>query len=1019
MITSFLTRIFTSRPFKLLAVLAVLIVVTSQLAPRMIDTKAYVERIGASIRETTGATMVIKGGVQLTLLPRPALVLEAVEITQPDTPYAPTLGAGTVELALDIPSLLSGTPNIGQVRVDDAVLIVEKLPTGQPDWGFIGAPFLKAMASLKPSIPVAIEISRGRVSLADAQQGKTEGIVGLRLSGTFGENSAAFGSFTYNDTPLSFSVARTGAIGATPITLDVASAAGHALSLKGSMDFTASHPIITAKLEAKSPDISGFLGVAEAEKTAAPTSADAPDGVIPLTLAGDYVQKEGIIRLSDIALESLGSSASGSVERVTGKTSRYVLSLDFKTLDLTSARRLAAMYIVSVNRNGDDGQPKTLASKAVEMSVNITADKMLHGAQTWSRAIFNGTVSDGMLTVNQLTLSMPGESKIALFGLLSISDTQGLRFEGNTEAKGTSLRDLLTIFDESASNLPALGFGAYELKSNLFISKELMRLSEASAQFSELTLKGGLVTYFDQKPRIEADVLLRDINFDYFRDSWRSNTSPDQGDGAFLRFDRGMNFDWLKKLSAVIDFRVQAQGFTFLERKGSDASFRLFAQGGEFGIYNAKFVYDTDTTEGSLKFDVTGETPSINLVMNAAVVNTGYFSVVPAPPEPVPTAPPSVPPTEELPDMVMPSATPEEELREKIAEEAASIAREEETKPTPGVPAPEAEELSNYYEEDGSQEESSPVELTPLATPLLGQPEVDGTETVITTTPQSLLISDASAQDGAAPAELPKPRWSEALIDMSMLDGVSGNFDISIGKLQHKGRLFENFKMMAKLERNLFTFQTLTFSHWGGSFSINGTLFGGKVPGISMGFIVASADIDQILGTLIGMHGIGGRASISGTLDTSGVNFLSWVSQANAKLLFAGRGVTIRGFDAASVVGAVQASRTAADVFNNVNLSIAGGIGEYSADGSINLNKGVISTPGIALKTGRVIGSVSGDFRLIPWDVNISGTFKFPELTNENVPTLTARWAGPVENISLQTDTQSLEAFVSKRITGN
>ena len=172
--------------------------------------------------------------------------------------------------------------------------------------------------------------------------------------------------------------------------------------------------------------------------------------------------------------------------------------------------------------------PKTLTAPTLNVSLDITADKILHNTQQWSRSSFNGSISDGVLTVNQLTLSMPGDSMVTLFGLLSISDTQGLRFEGNTEAKGGSLRDLLTIFDESAVNLPALGFGAYQLKSNLFVSKELLRLSEANAQFSELTLKGGLVTYFDKKPRIESDVILNDINFDYYRDSWRNNTNKDE-----------------------------------------------------------------------------------------------------------------------------------------------------------------------------------------------------------------------------------------------------------------------------------------------------------------------------------------------------------------------------------------------------------------------------------------------------------------------------------------------------------
>lgn len=1048
MMSRFLSRVFSSRPVKLLLVLGVLLLLASQAIPQIVDTKPCVEKIAASVRETSGATLMVKGSSQLQILPRPALVFTSAEISQPHVEGAPSVTAELAELDLDVLSLLTPNPRVSGVRASGVSLVAERLPGGGANWGFLGLPLLKSLSLLKPEHTFGVTIISGRATIGDAKTGETYGISELNTSGSFGNDAILSGSFMADKTPVHFSATRSGSVGATPITV-ILTGNGHSASLKGSMDFTGASPVITAKLDVAT-DISSFAGAASATSVAS-----------PLKLSADYAQKEGLVALSNMSLEALNSKAVGDFQWDTSKRNDYKLILNFSTLDWMGVKQLAGAYLSSINAQQDKYGTKTLADKSLTIKADITADIITNGTQSWKKAVFDGAVAEGVLTVNKLAFALPGDSNLSLFGLVSVSDTQGLRFEGNTEASGSSLRDLLTVFDESAANLPALGFGAYSLRSNLFISKELLRLSEADAKFSELALKGGLVAYFDKKPRIESDVALRDINFDYFRDSWRTTAAAsdkDNKDAMFLRFDRDMNFDWLKKLSASVDFKVSVQDFTFLERRGKTANFRLFAQAGELGIYNAKFVYPDDTTEANLKLDVTREQPILNLVLNTATLNTNYFALNPHAPEPVAASVPApamakmaAKPAEPLPEMAMPDATtPEEELRQKIQEEAATMhgADVAATAATPALPAspvspaapastspaqpaPDAQTVTpkitlvpENYEDDTPDDTAEPpsIEMKPQ------------------TWLRKIFISEAFAQEAtlqmptaptptlpqmppAPPADIPDTemgrRWAAMPIDMSLMEGIGGTFDISVGKLQHESLVFDNFKMLAKLERNLLTFQTLTFMHWGGSFSINGTLFGGKVPGLSLGFIIASVDVKQMLSALLHIDSITGRASISGTVDTSGLNMLSWISQASGKLLMAGRGVTIRGFDMPAALGAVTASRTAADVFNNVNMALVNGTGDYSADGAINIAKGMISSPGISLKTGRITGTMSGDFRLIPWDLNLSGNFKFPELSTENVPTMNVRVTGAVEKPELQTDTQSLEAFVSKRITGN
>ena len=196
-----------------------------------------------------------------------------------------------------------------------------------------------------------------------------------------------------------------------------------------------------------------------------------------------------------------------------------------------------------------------------------------------------------------------------------------------------------------------------------------------------------------------------------------------------------------------------------------------------------------------------------------------------------------------------------------------------------------------------------------------------------------------------------------------------------------------------------------------------GSLYGGKVPGMSISFTLYDAELHDMLKSLAGRDNITGKVSISGTVTTSGVNALSWVSQAEAKLVLAARGVNVQGINLQGVVDAVEVSRTAADVFNNVNLAVVNGATELSVDGNINVKNGVAKTPGITLKADTITGDLTGEVRFVPWTMELSTLYQFPAMTSETIPTLTLQLSGPVEAGDLRTDTASLEAYVAKRIT--
>ncbi len=1139
-IRNLLAHFLSLRRVKMPLAAAILIFILLQLAPFIINSKPYVEKL-AEISEKSGAVSVfVKGDSMIRLWPAPALVISNVEIKSlaADEADSLMLTIDNAELEFSIWSVFSSefsSAHLKHVKINGAFLQAETKPGQRVNYDLLILPLLKKLSSVNPEYKVAVDFSSGSASLLDDKRREVIKISDFNALLEYGEEAHLSGVAISNNRKFRFTASRKGSLGATPIKLHLESDGYASLNLLGEMDMTSDYPVISGKIDFSTPDLMQIIASQQEDAQQSSEAEQGRDDIsekVSLVLNADYKHQKGLAELSAATLELAGMQGNGSVIRLAddnpNHSAEYNLTMNFKALELEKISNIMKAARVGEKKSnaesvasGSQYKPQTLFAPDLNVSFVIAADSIMHNEQSWQQASLSGTIGSGVMTVNKLHFSIPGESKLDLFGVLSLSDAQSLRFQGKIEGQGASLREALTVFDESASQLPEIGFGAYDLKADLFISRELLRLSEADANFSDLSLKGGFVAYLDKKPRFEADIGLKNINFDLLRDRWRSFAAQKVADGSVLSLTRDMNFDWLKKLAAIIDFRVTVQGFNFLERKGNNASFRLFAQQGELGVYNARFVYDEDTTEGSIKFDVNSERPRINLVLNTAIFDTRYLAIDPSDQkwsdsfgkqfvkssgkndknaqradkssgssESSEQSDDSL--SEQLPEMTLPEATPEEEMRKKIEEEASAIISpqddysSETVNPVTVNPVnlihrsdseilddnaidKDSEKTNNDYDSSENSPENSTensLEGSPENSPESSLENSYSIRQIIFATLKSLIISEAFAQENnlsdnsqnnsqnnsennlqnslqnnsqnnlqnnlqndsgvnlpiAAASEAENeqsPRWINKPIDMNFMDALDGDYDISVGSLQHSDLLFENFKMSARLERNLLTFKTLTFFHWGGSFSINGTVYGGKVPGISIGMVVAGADIAQITGALLEKDNLGGRVSISGTIDTAGIDSFSWLKQANAKFLIAARGMSWRGFDVASVPSAVAVSKTPEDVLNNVNLSLVSGNGEYSADGAINISKAIATTPGIALKTGKIVGTVTGDLRLLPWDVKISSLFRFPDMSDDTVPVLTAHWAGDVVNPVLQTDTQELEALVSRRITGN
>ncbi|MBY0408310.1 MAG: AsmA family protein [Rickettsiales bacterium] len=1042
----------------------------------LINTRNFRDELTRIIQLQTNRQVVIRGNVSVSLLPVPTLYVPGVELrdARNENSQEPTATVGMIRIQVSLLSVLTQQPRITAVSLDRPVLELVRAEDQLIHWGWINSSLVKALANENsPGNAVALDISNGRILCRDAATEKTVTIDNVNFNASNGSSLAVAGAFSTFGHNMNFTFssgnAADPATGDMPFSFAMTSTDKSSMNLEGSMNLTGDLPVVKGSMKLELEDAATWVQALEENQsglldtvTNRQDKETEEEAKFPLKLAGEWKQEGLTVDIVNLQLEGMNSAGIGDLSlkwndwRPVLLTSMHFSAMNY---DVWSAFvRLALIPETDVIRQVYREDGNTLLPKDFNLTVNVKADEVYVGNQSWRNTLVSASMADGSITVNQFSIDLPGESSLTLFGVISPAATGDLRFEGSMETQGKSLRNMLTVLDGSAADLPELGFGSFFAHSNVFLSSEQLRLSEADVKLGELRLNGGMVFYFDAQPRVEADVKLKNINFDYFRDAWRERESKniDKGKDFFLKYDKSMNFNWLRKLTTTIDFRVSVDRFTFLEHPGTNASFRIYARYGDFGIYDINFIYPTDIMRGTFRLNVNGEKPLLNLSFSASEINTDYFSY-----ENTFMTEEDKKKKQEEDERKANEAIAqkekekrEEELKKQQAEQPVAIA-EDPTAPItePIAPTPSPADALRAIDAKGkpltaiampeqtgatpvASEVNTPAPQAMPATPPAPntQPTPDGG--TLTIQPQSeryvQLAQATEAQPPRAASSLddllkrgePRTKIDTAigggklteLLDMGWMNGVQGVIDLNVAKLVHKNVTLGNFRLQANLANDLLNFKTLTFNYWGGQCSIAGSMYGGKVPGFSVSVAFLNGNLHDFLYDLTGRDNIQGGLSVSATLATSGVNYLSWIQQAEGKAVLVGRGVNVQGFNLKGVVDAVNISRTSSDVANSVNMVIGSGSTMFSVDGNVNIKNGLLRTPGMNLRTENIMGSFTGEVRMLKWEMDLTTMFQFPEMSSETIPTMTVQLSGPLDKGELRTDTSSLEAYVAKRI---
>lgn len=883
----------------------------------LLDADALRGRVAAQAKALTGHDLAIKGAVDFQLMPSPTLTLRNVEL-QPAAdsgPSIPHLRADSLVIRLPWRALIAETPLLHGMTLVQPVLEIHRTTEGIIQWDWLRLPPNNA------GLPAALTVENGKLLYLDAS----------------GEHIARVENIAFQLTQ-------------TPQGLG---AAGHATTLGHTINLQARLPALRegqdsqlelkvwqsertllsamlTRMQAQPEEAvwSGTLGLQIEnmhqwlpKPTPAATAANSPlylpgqpapeqaTAPYPVALAAALEYRGGALKLNDMTLELPDSVGKGEASATFAEIPAVSLRMGFERLRIDPSllnrifsARLANQLSYTETSMIEEAQPRL--PKNIVVDFDFTVQDLFLDTRQFTDATLTGSLKEAEFSITNFQTRFASDSTIVLSG--KIADTaKGIRLQGKTQTSGQDLRHLLSVFDPGAERLPEKGFGEYFVEANIFVSPEQLRLSEAVLKVGELELLGGMVTYFEEKPRVDAEIALRNINLDHFRDTWREEVRTAGIRDFIFKINSTVDFSWLRALKPIIDLKINMERFTFLDRSGEFASFRLYAHQNEFGLHNIELSYPDGVLKGNVTIHVREELPHLSLNLEIPFLDTVYFSA------------------------------------------------------------------------DGEH---------------FGDTWADPTT--------------------------PEKRWSSNLFDFGWMIGVTADANLVINRLIHHNNEYSRFYMQSALAGEQLRIDRLSFERLGGKIDLSGTLTGGKVPGLSCSFTVFNADIVQILHTFSSIDSLTGRLSISGMMTTSGINFLEWIKQMDAKLVIAGRGVRVGNFNIVGVTDAVLASRSVAEVVTNVSKVLDSGSTDFSVDGNLNLSNGIVRTPGIALRVGDIVGNLIGEWHLLSWKMALNAVFHMKTLQSETVPTLTVDAKGTPETYETRIDTTSLEAFVAKRIVG-
>lgn len=259
--------------------------------------------------------------------------------------------------------------------------------------------------------------------------------------------------------------------------------------------------------------------------------------------------------------------------------------------------------------------------------------------------------------------------------------------------------------------------------------------------------------------------------------------------------------------------------------------------------------------------------------------------------------------------------------------------------------------------------------------------------------------------------------WSQERINFFPFQHFDGQFDFSVGDLTHKTFTASNVNVGCKVEDMVANCRDFSAEIWGGSIKGNAQIDAKVVPTIHFDFLTANSLVQDFIKTFTNYGNITGEATFSGKFDFSGLNFASWMERGTGHLGINSNNIFISQFNLAGVIRAVSSVRIVSGLVNSLRLALETGNTRLAGvEGNIFIHDGKMNASKLGITSNDVVGRIEGESDLLRWKYGMRVGFGMVTLAERNYPTLYLDFFGDMDKPEYKLDTQSVEAFVARKL---
>ena len=647
----------------------VLLIAAILVAPSFIDWNSHKKQIAELVRDETGRDLTIRGNIDVTILPSPALRVEDVSLSSVDGAASPEMiRLPEARISIAFAPLLEGRLATVVTLVRPTVNL-EKLADGRVNWEFAPEGAGATPGATGSSTPGAEEsgsglpldvkldsfrIVDGTVSYRDAATSTDERIEKLNSEVSFESLDGPFrvdGTATVRGIDLTLK-ASTGVIKPdTPlqtIFLLAMPETESSIQLTGSIANLDSSPTLKGDLEISTKNTAALL--------AASLGTGAP-GVLaqPLAVQGGLSASQEEVALSAIDIEFGAARASGDAKALLGD--RPQITAAFKTGNLNldafldgagdavpapkKAARGGNVTGLPVPTAGSGSQPSdagaagTFAFPDMDATLTVGADIIQYNGALARDLSLRTALKDGAVAIEDVSAILPGNTSFDMSGAITAADGKP-DMKLDVASRSDNLREMLEWVGVDTSSVPADRLRRFSLSAVISGAPDNFTARDIDVSMDATKMSGGLALVMRDRPAFGLRVLVDRINLDgYLEDEEapvqqaRPGTagSADVGAGApsGVEADFGKMLSLLEEFDANIDATVRS--LIVAGTQASDLRLDLTVLNGGLEVRKAG-IGDLAGLRGNIKgtLDRSGEKPALVADYEVEVVDTGRFA---------------------------------------------------------------------------------------------------------------------------------------------------------------------------------------------------------------------------------------------------------------------------------------------------------------------------------------------------------------------------------------------------------